>query len=335
MIEITPEETIPIDEPTPPRKSRRLWWLLTVFFLLAGVVTFYFSNEDNRSAMVFKLKPPITKLNPVDGAVMIWIPAGKFIMGDKNIVSIQDARNVYLDGYWIYRDEVTRGQFAKFCQQTGYAVSEKHKPFHDESDLTPQVDITWYEARAYAKWAGGDLPTGAQWEKAARGTDGRMYPWGNKWDPIRCNCSKAWQGGERLYLQYGGNARPLPAGSSPGDISPYGVRDMAGNVREFTRDLYYSTEDPKYGISLEGVDVSERQKYNQVMNGRNPFTVLPGKKTDRVNIRGKDCWAIAERQDLFIRGQSFALYNYWGNSIEARTAIGIRCVVTGNPPVRR
>jgi iron(II)-dependent oxidoreductase len=101
-------------------------------------------------------------------------------------------------------------------------------PKADEGDY-PML-VTWYDANAYAKWAAGSLPTEAQWEKAARGTDGRVYPWGNAWDP---ECAV---GMERTHHRF--KAGMFPVGSSPKGASPYGVEDMAGNVWEWVADWY-------------------------------------------------------------------------------------------------
>ena len=121
-----------------------------------------------------------TRINPKDGAEMVFVPAGEFIMGSDFDTDERPPHAVMLDGYWIYKTEVTLGAYRKYCQQTGHATPPETGWLQD--DTHPVVFVSWEDAAAYAKWAGGALPSEAQWEKAARGTDSRIYPWGNEWD---------------------------------------------------------------------------------------------------------------------------------------------------------
>jgi len=172
-----------------------------------------------------------TAKNPKDGAEMVWIPAGHSRMGSPDGEGNPDEspqRRVYLDGYWIYRHPVTVARYRAFCEATGRAMPAL--PGDSAGDDHPIFNINWHDARAYAEWAGASLPTEAQWEKAARGTDGRTYPWGNTWDPDRCVSPE----NTRAVQRYG----TRPVGSHPAGASPYGVMDMAGQIWEWVADWY-------------------------------------------------------------------------------------------------
>ncbi|MDO8587174.1 MAG: formylglycine-generating enzyme family protein [Armatimonadota bacterium] len=165
-----------------------------------------------------------TKINPKDGSVMITIPAGKFIMGSNHEPDEKPVHTVYLDTYQIGKCEVTIAQYRKFCKATGYEMPDA--PSWGWKHGHPIVNVTWNDAAAYCKWAGGRLPTEAEWEKAAAGTDGRTYPWGDAWDNNKC---------ANVYLNL---TSTQPVGSYPAGASAYGCMDMAGNVWEWCADVY-------------------------------------------------------------------------------------------------
>jgi serine/threonine-protein kinase len=159
-----------------------------------------------------------------DGGELLLVPAGFFGMG-------QERRAVYLDAFYIDRFPVTNQQFAKFLSVTDHKPTHNFMAqFHDgrvppELALHPAVHVSWFDARAYAQWAGKTLPSEAQWEKSARGTDGRKYPWGKSApDATRANYGLTRRG-------------TVPVGSFPAGASPYGVEDLAGNVWEWCEDL--------------------------------------------------------------------------------------------------
>ncbi|MFA5859110.1 MAG: formylglycine-generating enzyme family protein [Elusimicrobiota bacterium] len=154
---------------------------------------------------------------------MVQIPAGNFTMGlTSGNSDEQPAHTVYLDAYYIDKYEVTFEQYDRFCDATG-----RSKPSDDGwgRGSRPVTNVTWEDANAYAKWAGKRLPTEAEWEKAARGTDQRTYPWGEGIDSTKCN--------------YNNNVgKTTVVGSYESEKSPYGCYDMAGNVWEWCNDWY-------------------------------------------------------------------------------------------------
>jgi len=203
------------------------------------------------------------RINPKDGAVMVWVPAGTFRMGismgdelraavgQRNWLAMRDvvwrelhieansiqvpSHTVYLDGYWSYKYEVTVAQYRQFCLATKRAMPKK--PRWGWQDDYPIVNVSWHDAATYAAWAGASLPTEAQWEKAARGPDGRIYPWGDTWDVSRCCNSVLFLAGSQSRIHFPAQS-PSPIGSFPTGASPYGAQDMAGNVYEWCSDWY-------------------------------------------------------------------------------------------------
>jgi formylglycine-generating enzyme required for sulfatase activity len=151
---------------------------------------------------------------------MVWVPPGSFISGEGATQRIQTLD----EGFWIDRCPVTNAQYHAFLQQT---VRGPEKWFELENRLDkpafsdhPVTGITWQGANAFAQWRGARLPEQIEWEKAARGIDGRMYPWGNDFDAARCNTDSEGTTAVGHYGNAGG--------------SPYGCFDMAGNVLEWT-----------------------------------------------------------------------------------------------------
>jgi len=156
-----------------------------------------------------------TMTNPKDFSVFVWVPEGDFKSGKEN-------KPVHLPGYWIARNCVTWSQYLSFCHETNRRLPED-PGFPHESDH-PVVNVSIGDALAYAKWAGATLPTGDQWEKAARSTDGRIFPWGNAWVPGNAQISEGTDGAARSTS---------PVSAHEDGKSLYGCRDMVGNVSQW------------------------------------------------------------------------------------------------------
>ena len=166
------------------------------------------------------------RINPKDGAEVVWIPAGDFFMGsDRGERREQPVHRVFLDGYWMYKRPVTVAQYRTFCAETNRQL--RHAPGWGWQDDHPIVNVSWDYALAYCHWAGAQLPTEAEWEKSARGFEEREYPWGAQWDGGNCRNS--------VGLRQHGTAQ---VGFYSQAGSPYGVQDLAGNVWEWTNDWY-------------------------------------------------------------------------------------------------
>ncbi|OQD46163.1 hypothetical protein BIY37_04905 [Candidatus Brocadia sapporoensis] len=221
---------------------------------------------------------------------MILIAEGLFFMGstkqditnllelDHNIEAERleneiPQHKVYLNAYLIDKYPVTNAQYKKFIESGGYMQktfwsddgwqyivqakplenNELDGAFHDQADC-PVVNISWYEAEAFASWAGKRLPTEAEWEKAARGTDGRIYPWGNEFDKTRLNCAEA-------KIE-----KPTAVTKYPQGQSIYGCFDMAGNVWEWTAD-WYDSQYYRY--------TSDKNPQGPTMAEKNPYFGRP------------------------------------------------------------
>ena len=224
----------------------------------------------------------------LDDAEMAFVPSGGFFMGiDGQAPECGPLHPVYVDGFYIDVQEVTLKQYLKFREQT-ISTRRPAQPLNQfDTPEYPAVGMSWRDAQNYAHWAGKELPTEAEWEKAARGTEGFEYPWGNG-RPI-------WEG----------NRQPgelEPVGKHPNDRSVYGVLDMAGNAREWCSDWYA----PDTYVQQRTPDGSPR---------RNP---QGAEKSQPANARvvkgaGSKGWQLWARSAVLMRDQS--------------PNVGIRCVL--------
>ena len=182
-----------------------------------------------------------TKIRPIDGAVVVFVPSGEFTIGSPQGEGTPDESPqhlVYLDAFWIDQTPVTNAQYRECVESGACTPSDCADDPAYSRDAQPVVCVDWHQAVAYAKWVGGRLPSEAEWEKAARGTDGRAYPWGNKFDTSTLFCSPHELTTDDDIVDY----QTADVGSYPAGASPYGALDMASNVQEWTSDWY----DPSY-----------------------------------------------------------------------------------------
>ncbi len=203
--------------------------------------------------------PALAADAPVPPPGMVYVPAGAFIMGNNRTdptdfnqrdnvgLAYNDARpqhEAQTGAFFIDITEVTNAQYAKFCAATNVPVPPhwaNGKFAEGEADF-PVHHVNWFEATAYAKWIKKRLPTELEWEKTARGTDGRRFPWGNDWDNSKVS----------------GVDGVVAVGKYPQGVSPYGALDMAGNIAEWTSSWWNAypgspTKQRDFGASLKVV----------------------------------------------------------------------------------
>jgi formylglycine-generating enzyme required for sulfatase activity len=170
-----------------------------------------------------------------DGAVVVKIPAGEFLMGNPNTERTPLEHVVYLSEFLMDKLPVTWARFKQFAASTGLPLPP-HEPYWGIHEDHPAVFVTWEEAKTYCEWAGGRLPTEAEREKAARGTDKRKFPWGDA-EPDQTR---------GVFRHDWGREATEPVGTHPAGASPYGLLDMGGNVWEYCADWY---DDAYYAVS--------------------------------------------------------------------------------------
>ncbi len=192
-----------------------------------------------------------TIISPFDQAEMVVVPEGEFIMGieERELLEIfmldgkensvfqmeTPERKIYLPTYYIDRYPVTNHQYQRFVTETQHRSPWMWRYEGWNGPLQPVVGVGWEDARAYAEWAGKEMPTEAQWEKTGRGTDGRWWPWGNDFDLNHCNSK-----------EYGLN-RTSDVGSFDLGVSPFGCYDMSGDVWEMCEGKWLEDSLPMRG----------------------------------------------------------------------------------------
>ncbi len=269
------ERTVVVHAPSPPvppkirtkSKNHKILWGVVPIAIAAIVFGWLFfgkgekKKDVNATATTAVQAEPLTQVP--DG--MVLIPAGSFSMGSDPNVGLAECKKLFykpddckrewfeveapihtvtLDAFYMDKYEVTNAQYAECvkagqCKPPTDTKSATRQSYYGnaEYDTYPIIYVDWTQAKTYCEWRGGRLPTEAQWEKAARGTDGRIYPWGNDFDGRKGNfCDK------NCFLDWAnknyddGYADTAPVGSYPSGVSPNGVYDMAGNVWEWGSD---------------------------------------------------------------------------------------------------
>ena len=199
----------------------------------------------------------------------VFIPQGAFIMGtdieafygtalaNSEHAKLDEApmHVRFLDAYLIEQYPVTNAEYTVFVQETNHPPPPhwRNGNFAPEDANLPVVHVSWHDSNAYAQWAGKRLPTEAEWEKACRGPDGRIYPWGNVFVPDESESPET--SAETLQIL---TASLTPVGVRPATVSPYGVGDAAGNVWEWTADWYQPYSDSNRPTLKQAVD--DKQK---------------------------------------------------------------------------
>lgn len=231
------------------KPGRRIFTLLVPVFLLLALFALYripSPISDALHSRILRTRAliasydwgadiPVTPVDvrvlPGDGMTQVFVPAGDFSMGtdEKGVQKNRPAHRVNLPAFWVDQTEVSNAMYA-LCVRAGACPHPggDANPFFGKTPHKndPVVYVAWDAADAYCRWAGRRLPTDAEWEKAARGTDGRMYPWGNEPPDQRL---------ANFDLNIGA---AVPVDRYPLGASPYGALNMAGNVREWVADWF-------------------------------------------------------------------------------------------------
>jgi eukaryotic-like serine/threonine-protein kinase len=258
-------------EQDPTHKTPHTRWLLAGLSLLVLVGIGIITKGFGLYPILFP--STITRVSDKDGMVQVYVPEGNFRMGalDSDLNAEEDAKpqhTVWLDAFWIDRTEVTNAQYqqcvkAGACTAPLFNQSASHSSYYDSPDYAdyPVIAVDWNQASAYCAWAGRLLPTEAQWEKAARGKDGKTYAWGDQ------------SPNNELSNFFNAVGDTTKIGSYPQGASPYGALDMSGNVWEWVNDwylkAYYSTSPDRNPTGPASGDMKVVRGGAWISNGRN------------------------------------------------------------------
>jgi formylglycine-generating enzyme required for sulfatase activity len=257
---------------------------------------------------------------------MVFVPSGDFWMGNDSGPDERPLHKVTLDEFWIDQTEVTNAMFTRFVEATGFQTNAEKRgsawafngsgwsevpganwqhPQGPESSIVnladhPVVNVSWNDAKAYCEWAGARLPSEAEWEKAARGIDGRIYPWGDaapSGSLLNFGDASLYPDSVEATLN-DGYRFTAPVGSFPQGASPYGALDMAGNVWEWVNDWY------------------QAQYYAKA-----PVTNPDGPTSGEGRVFRGGSW---NHSSLDIRSS----IRMWGKPYDAIDNVGFRCAMT-------
>jgi formylglycine-generating enzyme required for sulfatase activity/serine/threonine protein kinase len=243
-------------------------------------------------------------VNEADGSVLVWLPAGTFVMGSRGPYRDHagpeedegPAHDVHLaEGRWIGKYEVTWGQYRRFCQHGAHSLPDTPAA-REAPDDHPVTEVTWDDAVAYTRWAGLRLPTEAEWEYCARGTDERLHPWGDQ-EPLVGAAAPArgwWCNQEGDYLD--DHSALAPVGSYPAGVSPFGAHDLAGNVWEWVQDSYHDGYQgaPTDGSAWDDIQSDSPQAKRVARGG--------GWASNFTTLRAPNRWARAPRDTDNVQG---------------------------------
>ena len=247
-----------MDESNSGDSSSKNNIIVLAVICVVAIALIYFAYSAGKNKTSNKVADSVAAIEEVKtqriaSSEMVLVPAGKFTMGTDDVdasgksqefgfneplyLNEQPQREVMVDEFYMDKFEVTNGQFVDYIRALGkYSdadIENLKERLQLQQENLPVRNITWHKADEYCRYVGKRLPTESEWEKAARGTDGREYPWGNDWKPEHVNKGQ-------------GESDVMPVGSIESGKSPYGIYEMAGNVMEWTADWYEAYPDAKY-----------------------------------------------------------------------------------------